>query len=92
MTLTLAAIVILLGVPFFLMTPSELAPKEDQGVILGIVQASPNSTIEQTTLYTKKVNDVFLSTPGNTAHLPTHPAFHGLRRHGPETVERAHAI
>lgn len=62
-TLTLAAIVILMGVPFFLFTPSELAPKEDQGVILGIVQASPNSTIEQTTLYTEKVNDVFQSFP-----------------------------
>ncbi len=62
-TLTLAVIVILLGVPFFIFTPSELAPKEDQGVILGIVQASPNSTIEQTTLYTEKVNEVFMSFP-----------------------------
>jgi multidrug efflux pump len=62
-TLTLAAIVILLGVPFFLMTPSELAPKEDQGVILGIVQASPNSTIEQTVRYTEKVNEAYQSIP-----------------------------
>ena len=62
-TLTLAAIVILLGIPFFILTPSELAPKEDQGVILGIVQASPNSTIEQTTLYTEKVNEAFQSFP-----------------------------
>ena len=62
-TLTLAALVMLMGVPFFLFTPSELAPKEDQGVILGIIQASPNSTIEQTTLYTEKVNDVFKSFP-----------------------------
>ncbi len=62
-TITLAVIVILLGVPFFLFTPSELAPKEDQGVILGIVQASPNSTIEQTSLYTDKVNEAFRSIP-----------------------------
>ena len=62
-TLTLAAIIILMGVPFFVFTPSELAPKEDQGVILGIVQASPNSTIEQTTRYTDKVNEAFLSFP-----------------------------
>ena len=60
-TITLAVIVVLLGVPFFLMTPSELAPKEDQGVILGIVQASPNATIEQTTLFTEKVNEAFMS-------------------------------
>ncbi|MGB8166284.1 MAG: efflux RND transporter permease subunit [Chthoniobacteraceae bacterium] len=62
-TITLAVIVILLGVPFYLMTQKELAPKEDQGVILGIVLAAPNSTIEQTTRYTEKVNDVFMSIP-----------------------------
>ena len=61
--ITMAFVVILLGIPFFLLTPSELAPKEDQGVILGIVQASPNSTIEQTTIYTEKVNEVFQSFP-----------------------------
>jgi len=60
-TITLAVIIILLGIPFFLMTPSELAPKEDQSVILGIVQASPNATIEQTTLFTEKVNAAFMS-------------------------------
>jgi multidrug efflux pump len=62
-TLTMAGIVIILGVPFFMFSMSELAPKEDQGVIRGIVQASPNSTIEQTTMYTAKVNDVFMSIP-----------------------------
>jgi multidrug efflux pump len=62
-TITLSVIVILLAVPFFLFTPSELAPKEDQGVILGIVQAAPNSTIEQTTLYTERVNEALLSLP-----------------------------
>jgi multidrug efflux pump len=62
-TLTLASIVILLGVPFYLFTLRELAPKEDQGVILSIINASPNSTIEQTASYTTKVNDVFNSIP-----------------------------
>jgi multidrug efflux pump len=62
-TLTLAVIIILLGIPFFLFTPSELAPKEDQGVILGIVQAAPNSTIEQTVRYTEKVHEAFASIP-----------------------------
>ena len=45
----------------------ELAPKEDQGVVFGIVQAAPNATIDQTTRYTEKVNDVFESFP-ETAH------------------------
>ncbi len=62
-TLTLAAIVILLGPVFLMFSQKELAPKEDQGVIFGIVQASPNSTIDQTTRYTEKVNEVFQSLP-----------------------------
>ena len=62
-TLTLASIIILLGIPFYMFTMRELAPKEDQGVILGIVNASPNSTIEQTTRYTELVNNVFQSIP-----------------------------
>ena len=77
-TLTLAAIVILLGVPFFLLTQSELAPKEDQGVILGIVQASPNSTIEQTSRYTEKVNDVFMSFPETRHTFQLTEAFGGF--------------
>ena len=77
-TLTLAALVILMGVPFFLFTPGELAPKEDQGVILGIVQAAPNSTIEQTTLYTEKVNEVFQSFPETKHTFQLTQAFTGF--------------
>ena len=62
-TLTLAAIVIVLMLPFSMFSQHELAPKEDQGIIFGIVQASPNSTIDQTTRYTDKVNDVFQGLP-----------------------------
>ena len=36
--------------------PRNSRPKEDQGVIFGIVQASPNSTLDQTTLYTRQVS------------------------------------
>jgi len=62
-TLTLAAIIVLLMVPFYLFSQNELAPKEDQGFIMGIVQTAPNSTIDQKTLFTEKVNDVFQSIP-----------------------------
>ena len=62
-TLTLAAIVILLGPVFLMFSQRELAPKEDQGVVFGIVQAAPNSTIDQTVRYTEKVNEVFESFP-----------------------------
>jgi multidrug efflux pump len=62
-TLTLAVIVILLMIPFLMMSGRELAPKEDQGVIFGIVQAAPNATIDQTVRSTERVNDVFQSLP-----------------------------
>ncbi len=80
-TLTLAAIVILLMAPFYLLSQNELAPKEDQGFIMGIVQTAPNSTIDQKTLFTDKVNDVFNTLPEteNTFQI-TNPnfAFSGL--------------
>lgn len=75
-TLTLAVIVILLMFPFLMMSGRELAPKEDQGVIFGIVQGAPNATIDQTVRYTELVNDVFHSLPEteNTFQI-TFPTF-----------------
>jgi len=61
--LTLWAIVLLLVVPFYMFSQRELAPAEDQGVVFGVIQASPNSTIDQTNLYTKQVYDVYHSFP-----------------------------
>jgi len=61
--LTLWAIVVLLVVPFYMFSQRELAPAEDQGVVFGVIQASPNSTIDQTNLYTKQVYDVYHSFP-----------------------------
>ena len=52
-TLTLAGFVFLLIPIFYLLSGKELAPKEDQGVVFGIIQASPNSTLDQTTRYTE---------------------------------------
>ncbi len=50
-------------VPFYMFSQRELAPAEDQGVVFGVIQASPNSTIDQTNLYTKQVYDVYHSFP-----------------------------
>src|SRR5438093_3179633 len=49
----------------------ELAPAEDQGVVFSIVQAAPNSTIEQTRLFTAQIYDVYRSFPetGSTFQL-----------------------
>jgi multidrug efflux pump len=61
--LVLWAIVTLLIVPFYLFSQRELAPAEDQGVVFGIVQASANSTVDQTRLFTRQVHDVYRSFP-----------------------------
>ena len=57
------AVVVALIVPFYLFSQHELAPKEDQSVVFGIVQAAPNSTLDQTRLFTAAVNDVYQSFP-----------------------------
>ena len=51
-TLSLAGFVFLLIPIFYMFSGKELAPKEDQGVVFGIIQAAPNSTLDQTTRYT----------------------------------------
>jgi len=53
----------LLTVPMFKMSARELAPTEDQGVIFGILDASANSTIDQTSRYAAAANKVFLGIP-----------------------------
>ena len=61
--LTLWAIVALLIVPFYMFSQRELAPAEDQGVVFSIVQAAPNSTIDQTKLFAAEINKVYQSFP-----------------------------
>jgi multidrug efflux pump len=61
--LALWAIVVLVMVPFYMFSQRELAPAEDQGVVFGVIQASPNSTIDQTNLFTTQVYDVYKSFP-----------------------------
>jgi len=53
----------LLTIPMFMMSPKELAPTEDQGIILGIVGADADATIDQTSFYTDEVNRQLMSTP-----------------------------
>ena len=88
--LTGAGILALHPVPgFYLFSTKELAPQEDQGVVFGIVQAAPNATIDQTSRFTEKVNDVFKGLPGNGGDIPDHRSQRRLLRHGDEAVERA---
>jgi multidrug efflux pump len=56
-------VVSLLVVPLFMMSPVELAPKEDQGVIFGILDAAADSTLDQTSRYAAAANEAFMSIP-----------------------------
>ena len=47
----------------YILSPAELAPIEDQGVIFGIVETGSNSTLDQTGHSAKTANDVFMSVP-----------------------------
>jgi len=52
-----------LVVPMWMLSPKELAPIEDQGVIFGIVNAPSNSTLEQTSVFAAAANEVFMAVP-----------------------------
>ncbi len=56
-------VISLLAIPMFRMSPVELAPAEDQGVIFGILDAAANSTLDQTSQYAAAANQIFLSEP-----------------------------
>lgn len=56
-------VIALLCVPMFLMSPGELAPEEDQGVIFGIIEAPANATVEETVRYADEANRIFMETP-----------------------------
>ena len=53
----------LLTIPMFILSPKELAPTEDQGIILGIVEADADATIDQTSFYADEMNKQLMSTP-----------------------------
>jgi multidrug efflux pump len=52
-----------LVVPMWMFSAEELAPNEDQGVIFGIVDASANATLDQTSTFAAAANDVFQAVP-----------------------------
>jgi multidrug efflux pump len=56
-------VVVLLIFPFYLFSQRELAPTEDQSVVFGVIQAAPNSTIDQTRLYSDEVEGVYRQFP-----------------------------
>ncbi len=61
-TVTAVLFMLLLG-PFFMIAQKELAPKEDQGVLMTIIQGSPTATIEQAMLNTEEVQKIYEAQP-----------------------------
>jgi multidrug efflux pump len=61
---------IVLGSIYFLYVTArpELAPPEDQGVLISVSQAAPNSTLQQRQLYTRAVYETFAKHP-ETDHV-----------------------
>ncbi|MFM8684481.1 MAG: efflux RND transporter permease subunit, partial [Chthoniobacterales bacterium] len=53
----------LMCIPMFKLSPGELAPSEDQGIIFGIVDAPANATVEETARYAAAANDIFFGEP-----------------------------
>lgn len=51
------------AVLFYVMSPSELAPKEDQGIIFGIMAPAPNASPEYVEYYMERAAEVFDSVP-----------------------------
>jgi len=49
--------------PLYTMSPKELAPGEDQGVIFALVNAAANASADQKTYFGRAVEDALLATP-----------------------------
>ncbi len=62
---TMVFAVIILSSIYFLYAgaKSELAPQEDQGVVISMLTAAPNATLQQRQLYDRQLYDLFSSYP-----------------------------
>lgn len=59
--LIFAVFIMFLIFPLYKMSKSELAPSEDQGAMFASIEASVNSTVEQTERYVKPIEDILRS-------------------------------
>lgn len=58
------SIIILLSIfLLYSMSKSELAPQEDQGIVISLLSTAPNATLDQTELYSKEVYKIFKEFP-----------------------------
>lgn len=65
----LFSIIILISIYFlYAFSAKELAPDEDQGILISMVTAAPNANLGQTQLYSRKAYEIFASYP-ETDHV-----------------------
>jgi multidrug efflux pump len=67
-TAVFAAVVLVSIFFLYASSKSELAPQEDQGIIIALATAAPDATLEQTRLSTRQIYDVYSSFP-ETDHV-----------------------
>lgn len=67
---TIVLALIILSSIFYLYSSSssELAPQEDQGIIIAMSTAAPNATLQQRSLYSKQIYEIFAGFP-ETEHV-----------------------
>ena len=90
-TLVFAAIV--LGSIFFLYNSatSELAPQEDEGVVIALATPAPNATLQQRLMYDASDRPGLHQLPGDRPRVPARRPRPEHRRHGAETLGPARA-
>ncbi len=57
------AVTSVVSIVFFTMSPKELAPTEDQGVVFNIIDAPASNTIESIVPYAVRMNELFFEVP-----------------------------
>ncbi len=82
---TLVFALLVLGSIYFLFTTAktELAPQEDQGVVITQSIAAPNATLQQRQLYSREVYRIFANHP-ETEHV--------FQLDVPGAVDRRHGV
>ncbi|TVZ37305.1 multidrug efflux pump [Alteromonadaceae bacterium 2753L.S.0a.02] len=81
-----------LALLMFSQSPKELAPTEDQGIVFVLTEGASSSTIDQSRIYAKKVNEKLLAVPeGNFTFQLTFPdgGMGGLLLHPWEERDRS---
>ena len=70
------ALLAIICLPMFVLSPKELAPEEDQGIIFGIVDTPANLSLVEAARNTSSVNDAFFAFPETASTFQlTYPNF-----------------